>query len=106
MGRRRDKLPAVTPRVAAVVEQSWHRVPGGTATSTVRTLDAIARRGRWDVVGVAAAHRGPPSALATPTVPVVHLPLGRRLLYESWHRTRRPRLGRRVGPVDVDRSAR
>jgi glycosyltransferase involved in cell wall biosynthesis len=89
------------PRVAAVVEQCWHRVPGGTATSTVRTLDAIARRGNWDVVGVAAFHRGPPSALATPTVPVVHLPLGRRVLYESWHRFRRPSLGRRVGPVDV-----
>lgn len=89
------------PRVAAVVEQCWHRVPGGTATSTVRSLDAIARRGHWDVVGVAAAHRGSPSAVATPTIPVVHLPLGRRVLYESWHRLRRPALGRRVGPVDV-----
>lgn len=89
------------PRVAAVVEQCWHRVPGGTATSTVRTLDALARRGHWDVVGVAAAHRAPPSPMATPTVPVVHLPIGRRALYESWHRWRRPRLGRRVGPVDV-----
>lgn len=89
------------PRVAAVVEQCWHRVPGGTATSTVRTLDALALRGHWDVVGVAAAHRTPPSPIATPTVPVVHLPLGRRVLYESWHRWRRPRLGRRVGPVDI-----
>ncbi|MEZ5243853.1 MAG: glycosyltransferase family 1 protein [Acidimicrobiales bacterium] len=89
------------PRVAAVVEQCWHRVPGGTATSTVRTLDAIARRGNWDVVGVAAHHRESPSTLATPTIPVVQLPLGRRVLYESWHRFRRPALGRWVGPVDV-----
>jgi glycosyltransferase involved in cell wall biosynthesis len=87
--------------VAAVVEQCWHRVPGGTATSTVRTLDALVRRRTYDVVGIAAAHRNAPSALAAPTVPVVHLPLGRRALYEAWHRFRRPRLGRRFGTIDV-----
>lgn len=76
-------------------------MPGGTATSTIRTLEAISRRGEWDVIGVAAAHRHGPSPLARPTIPVVHLPFGRRLLYESWHRLRRPRLGRRIGPVDV-----
>ena len=87
--------------MAAVVEKCWHRVPGGTATSTVRTLEAIARLGNWDVVGIAAAHRRGPSTMATPTVPVVHMPLGRRVLYESWHRFRRPALGRRVGPGDI-----
>lgn len=76
-------------------------MPGGTATSTVRTLDALARRGIWDVVGVAAAHRRAPSPMAAPTVPVVHLPLGRRVLYETWHRFRQPPLGRRVGRVDI-----
>jgi glycosyltransferase involved in cell wall biosynthesis len=91
----------VTRRVAAIVEQSWHRVPGGTATSTVRTLDAIAVGGRWEVVGVAARHRGPASELATPTIPVVGMRLGRRPLYEAWHRFRRPRIQSRTGPVDI-----
>lgn len=89
------------PRVAAVVEQCWHRVPGGTATSTVRTLEALADRGEWNVIGIAAAHRGPASSLAKPTVPVIHMPVGRRVLYQSWHRFRRPPIWRRVGHVDV-----
>lgn len=76
-------------------------MPGGTATSTVRTLDAVARRGNYDLVGIAASHRFPPSSLATPTIPVVHMPLGRRPLYEAWHRFRRPALGRRFGTIDV-----
>jgi glycosyltransferase involved in cell wall biosynthesis len=91
----------VTRRVAAIVEQSWHRVPGGTATSTVRTLDAIASAGRYEVVGVAARHREPAPVFAAPTVPVVHMALGRRSLYEAWHRFRRPLLQPRTGTVDI-----
>lgn len=99
--RGRDRLAAVSRRVAAVVEQSWHRVPGGTATSTVRTLDAIAGAGRWQVIGVAAFHRNGPDPLVVPTVPVVDMRIGRRPLYESWHRLRWPRVQARTGPVDV-----
>lgn len=76
-------------------------MPGGTAISTVRTLDAIARRPDWDVVGLAAWHRGAPDAVAVPTVPVVHHRLPRRALYEAWQRWRRPSVQRRTGPVDV-----
>lgn len=76
-------------------------MPGGTAISTVRMLDAVARRSNWDVVGLAAWHRGAPDAVAVPTVPVVHHRLPRRVLYESWQRWRRPPVARRTGPVDV-----
>ena len=88
-------------RVVAVVEQSWHRVPGGTAVSTVRTLDAMATRAEWDVVGIAAAHRFAAHDMASPTVPVVHHCLPRRALYDAWHRFRRPALRSAVGSVDV-----
>ena len=91
----------MTRRVAAVVEQCWHQVPGGTATSTVRTLEGIQAAGEWSVAGIAAFHRGPASPMATPTVSVTHLRLGRRVLYEAWHRFRRPALPRSVGAVDV-----
>ncbi len=91
----------MTRRVAAIVEQSWHRVPGGTATSTVRTLEAIAAGGRWEVIGVSARHREPAPAFAAPTVEVASLRLGRRALYETWHRFRRPRIQPTTGPVDV-----
>jgi glycosyltransferase involved in cell wall biosynthesis len=88
-------------RVAAVVEQSWHRVPGGTAISTVRTLDAIQRLGVIDVVGLAAGHVRQPPPHLRPTVEVKYVPLPRLWLYEVWHRFRRPSPQRFTGPVDV-----
>lgn len=89
------------PRVAAVVESCWHRVPGGTATSTTRSLAAVRRAARHDVVGLAAFHRHPPLLDELGDLPVVHLPLPRRALYEAWHRFRRPRFRRRIGDIDL-----
>ncbi|MFN8016815.1 MAG: glycosyltransferase [Acidimicrobiales bacterium] len=76
-------------RVAVTVEQCWHRVPGGTATSTLGVLGAIA--GRPDVAllsgwlratrpatgGVPAADRGAPPPAARPrcTRPGLRAPL-------------------------------
>ena len=84
-----------------MVEQSWHRVPGGTAAATVRALEAIAAADRWDVVGIAATHLHQPDPDVAPTVPVRHVPLPRAALYESWHRLGRPAVQRFTGPVDV-----
>lgn len=95
------QTPIVGPRVAAVVEQSWHRVPGGTATSTIRTLDAVATYTDVEFVGLAARHREAAPADLVPTIPVEHLPLSRVVLYEAWHRLRRPAVTRWTGPVDV-----
>jgi len=88
-------------RVAVTVEQSWHLVPGGIARSTVELLRALVARGDVELVGVAAAHRSPPSDAFVPPVPVRSLPLPRRLLYESWQWLRRPRVERATGPVDL-----
>jgi len=88
-------------RVAAVVEQCWHRVPGGTAVSTVRTLEALAERGDVEVVGVSARHRRPPPADLAPPAPVRAVPLPRPVLYDAWHYLRRPSVTRFTGPVDV-----
>ena len=72
-------------RVAVTLEQCWHRVPGGTATAALGLVAALAGRDDVDVVGVAARHGdGPPPAFA-PSVPVQHLPVPRRVLYETWH---------------------
>ncbi len=95
------QTPIVGTRVAAVVEQSWHRVPGGTATSTIRTLDALASHADLELVGVAARHSEPAPADLAPTIPVEHLPLARVALYETWHRFRRPAVSRWTGPIDV-----
>lgn len=88
-------------RLAVTVEQCWHRVPGGTATSTLGLLAELARSDDLDVVGVAARHTEPPPDAFVPPVPVRHLPLPRLALYEAWHALRWPKVERATGPVDV-----
>src|SRR6476659_10002049 len=47
-------------RVAITLEQCWHRVPGGTATSILELTRALAARPDLEMVGVSARHRHPP----------------------------------------------
>ena len=53
------------PRVAAVVESCWHRVPGGTATGAVRTIHAARALDRHRLIGLTACHSGPPVLAVT-----------------------------------------
>ncbi len=86
--------------VAAVVEQCWHKVPGGTAVATVKSLSAVVGAGVVRVTGLAARHRDSPG-LEPPPVPLVTSRLPRPLLYESWHRLGWPRVESLVSD-DVD----
>lgn len=88
-------------RVAATLEQCWHAVPGGTATSALRQVAALDARADVDIVGVAGRHATPPGPAFRPPVAVHQLPLGGRALYETWHRLRWPKVERATGPVDV-----
>ena len=88
-------------RVAVVLEQCWHRVPGGTALAALRQVEAVTEAGGVDQVGVAARHSSPPRPAYRPSIPVEHLALPRRVLYESWHRARWPKVERATGPVDA-----
>ena len=87
--------------MAVTVEQSWHRVPGGTATSTLGTLRALRERDDVELIGVAARHPEPAPAAFAPPIEVRQLPLPRQLLYETWHALRWPGIERATGPVDV-----
>lgn len=87
--------------MAIAVEQCWHRVPGGTATSTLALVDALARRDDVEVIGVAGRHRHGPPEPFVPSVPVGQLPVPRRVLYETWHALGWPRVETATGPVDV-----
>jgi glycosyltransferase involved in cell wall biosynthesis len=87
--------------VAVTLEQLWHAVPGGTATSILRTLEAMADVPGVEPVGVAAMHRASPRPPFQPPVGVRHLPLPRLALYEAWHRLRRPAVQLVTGRVDV-----
>ena len=88
-------------RVALTIEQCWHEVPGGTAVAALGMARGVEATGEADVVGVSAAHRGPPRDPWVPAFEVRRLPLPRIALYESWHRLRRPAVERATGPVDV-----
>ena len=94
-----------TRRVAVTVEQCWHRVPGGTATSILGTLRALQATpglaGSLELVGVAARHPEPAPEAFRPPIEVRHVPLPRLALYEAWHGVRRPRVEWTTGPVDV-----
>ncbi|MFL6205837.1 MAG: glycosyltransferase family 4 protein [Acidimicrobiales bacterium] len=92
---------STTVRVAVTLEQCWHQVPGGTARATLDTVEAVAGHDDVEQVGVSARHREPAPAAWRPRIAVAPLPLPRALLYESWHRLRRPLVERATGAVDV-----
>jgi hypothetical protein len=63
-------------KIAMTLEQCWHRVPGGTAVAGIGMARSVAARG-------------------------VSLPLPRVVLYEAWHRLRRPSVERATGHVEI-----
>jgi glycosyltransferase involved in cell wall biosynthesis len=83
------------------LEQCWHPVPGGTAVAALRLARELNTRPGISLIGVSARHRELPAPAFLPTIPVRGLPLPRALLYESWHRLRRPAVERATGPVDL-----
>jgi glycosyltransferase involved in cell wall biosynthesis len=88
-------------RVAITLEQCWHPVPGGTAIAALRLARELNTRPDLSPIGVSARHRELPEPAFRPTIPVRGLPLPRALLYESWHRLRRPVVEGATGPVDL-----
>ena len=94
--------PAASPiRVAHLLEQCWHRVPGGTAVAAVGLARALHARPDIEVTGLTARHRtGPPDHLDA-GVPTVSSRLPRAVLYESWHRLHRPVVDRLTGYPDL-----
>ena len=96
-----DRSVQAPVRVAYTLEQCWHRVPGGTASSALRTAVALVDVPGVELVGVAGRHRRPPHPAFTPTVPVHQLPYRGALLYEFWLRLGWPPIERATGPVDL-----
>jgi glycosyltransferase involved in cell wall biosynthesis len=87
-------------RVALTLEQFWHRVPGGTATSIWAMARALAERD-IDLVGVSAWNKKRPDPRFRLPFAIEWLPLPRVPLYASWHRLRWPKVELATGPIEV-----
>lgn len=87
--------------VAITLEQFWHRVPGGTATSVHALTSALADRSNVELTGVSAWHKTRAPARFRVPIPIEWMPLPRVALYEAWHRARRPRVEIATGAVEV-----
>jgi glycosyltransferase involved in cell wall biosynthesis len=79
-------------RVAMTVEQLWQPVPGGSGTYIRELVREYRDMPDLAVRGVTAWHRRDAGDLSG--LPVLRVPLPRVALFESWQRTRRPRIGR------------
>ena len=71
-------------KVAYLIEQCWHRVPGGTAVTAVNLAEEMCRLEGIDLVGIAANHRKNPKKLIPESMTIVNSKLPRQILYEMW----------------------
>ena len=88
-------------RVAYTLEQCWHRVPGGTAVAAIESARSIRDETEVELAGVSARHLRPAPPPFVPPIPVAQMNLPRPLLYEAWHRWRRPRVESATGAVQA-----
>ena len=99
-----------TPRVAITLTQCWHQVPGGTATSVQRLVDALSRTHQIQMVGVGA--RGDLRRPATwlkpapptdwkPPIEILRMPLPVPVLYDAWTASDWPKIARCTGDIDL-----
>jgi glycosyltransferase involved in cell wall biosynthesis len=89
------------PRVAYLVEQCWHRVPGGTAVATAEIANALIQRSDIELKGIAARHKIPPDVQLPEDLHVNHSKLPRQLLYSFWQSLNRPRVETLIEDVDL-----
>lgn len=89
-------------RVAYTVEQCWHHHPGGTAVAALRIADELTR---WtqhvELHNVAAKHPRLPAEPFRPHGKIAMLPVGQRVMYETWTRLNWPKVESVIGPIDV-----
>ena len=87
-------------RAAILVEQNWNAVPGGTARSTNRLIDALTAYTDVLVVGLHGRHRHPPKLPIPAGIETLAVPVPGRVLAETWSRVRFPSIDR-WADVDV-----
>tara|TARA_B100001559_G_scaffold84784_1_gene70573 strand:+ start:163 stop:1254 length:1092 start_codon:yes stop_codon:yes gene_type:complete len=88
-------------KVAYLIEQCWHRVPGGTAVTAVNLAEEMCRLEGIDLVGIAANHKKNPKKPIPESMTIVNSKLPRQILYEMWNRFEIPKAENLVKSVDL-----
>ncbi len=88
--------------MAYSLEQCWHRVPGGTATSAIEIAKAMSVvRPDVQLIGVAGNNKAQPNSAYSPPIKVEQLGLHGAMLYEASLRLRAPHVERATGDIDL-----
>ena len=88
-------------KVAYLIEQCWHRVPGGTAVTAVNLAEEMSRLEGIDLIGIAANHKKNPKKPIPESMKIVNSKLPRQILYETWNRFNTPKVENLVKSVDL-----
>ena len=88
-------------KVAFTIEQAWHRVPGGTAVAAIGSAVALLERPDVELTGLSARHPRQPAMALPVALELRQMPLPRLLLYEAWHRWRKPKIDIALAGADV-----
>ena len=88
-------------RVAFLVEQNWHRVPGGTARATNRLIEELSAAELAEVIGISGRHREPPVLELPARIEHRTMPMPGRILREVWSRRARPSVDLRTDSCEV-----
>ena len=88
-------------KVAYLIEQCWHRVPGGTAVATSNLAEEMCRLEGINLVGIAANHKKNPKKPIPENMEIVNSKLPRQILYEMWNRFNAPKVENIVKSIDL-----
>ena len=88
-------------KVAYLIEQCWHRVPGGTAVVAVNLAEEICRLEGIDLIGIAANHNKNPKKPIPESMKIVKSKFPRQILYEMWNKLNIPKAENLVESVDL-----
>ena len=88
-------------KVAYLIEQCWHRIPGGTAVAAVDLAEEMCQLEEIDLIGIAANHKKAPKKPVPEGMKVINSKFPRQILYEIWNKFNIPKAENLVKSVDL-----
>jgi len=88
-------------KVAYLIEQCWHRVPGGTAVAAVDLAEEMCQLEGIDLIGIAANHKKDPRKAIPESMKIINSKFPRQILYEMWNKLKIPKAESLAKSVDL-----